>query len=142
MRALHLNSFRPTHPESFPSLPKLHSFSEISAFPKQAENAENVIYLFVVLLIGGIMGETLVRLEGAQEMILDKLVEAGIYKTRSEAIRAGVLGLGKEYGMFKTLQDVEDELAVRKMEKISREIDSGKRKVYTEAQVKKKYGFK
>ncbi|MFH0714542.1 MAG: hypothetical protein V1847_02585 [Candidatus Diapherotrites archaeon] len=88
------------------------------------------------------MGETLVRLEGAQEMILDKLTEAGIFKTRSEAIRAGVLRLGKEFGVFKTLQDVEDELAVRKMKKIFQEVDTGKRKVYSEAQVKKKYGFK
>ena len=88
------------------------------------------------------MGETLVRFEGAQELIMDKLVEAGIYKTRSEAIRAGIIELGKEYEVFKSIQDLEDALAVRKMKKIDEEIKQGKRKVFSEKEVKKKYGFK
>jgi len=88
------------------------------------------------------MGETLVRFEGAQEVILDKLTELGIFKTRSEAIRAGILGLGKEYSVFKSAQDIEDELVVRKMDKISKEIKAGKRKLLSEEDVKKKYGFK
>ena len=88
------------------------------------------------------MGETLVRFEGVQEIILDKLTELGVFKTRSEAIRAGLLGLGKEYKVFESIADLEDELAARKMAKISGEIKKGKKKVFTEAQVKKKYGFK
>ncbi len=88
------------------------------------------------------MGETLVRFEGVQEVILDRLTELGVFKTRSEAIRAGLLELGKEYKVFESIADLEDELAARKMAKISREIKKGKRKVFTEAQVKKKYGFK
>ncbi|MFH1391875.1 MAG: ribbon-helix-helix domain-containing protein [Candidatus Diapherotrites archaeon] len=88
------------------------------------------------------MGETLVRFEGAQELIMDKLVEAGVYKTRSEAIRAGIIELGKEYEVFKSIQDLEDELAVRKMQKISEEIKQGKRRVFTKKEVMKKYGFK
>ncbi len=88
------------------------------------------------------MGETLVRFEGVQEVILDRLTELGVFKTRSEAIRAGLLKLGEEYRIFESIRDIEDELAARKMAKISREVKSGKRKVFTEAQVKKKYGFK
>ncbi|PIN98485.1 MAG: hypothetical protein COT90_04080 [Candidatus Diapherotrites archaeon CG10_big_fil_rev_8_21_14_0_10_31_34] len=88
------------------------------------------------------MGETLVRFEGAQELIMDKLVETGVYKTRSEAIRAGIIGLGKEYEVFKSIQDLEDELAVRKMQKISDEIKQGKRRVFSKKEVMKKYGFK
>jgi len=88
------------------------------------------------------LGETLVRLEGAQELVIERLTKAGIFKTRSEAIRAGILQLGKEYNVFEGLQDIEDELAARKMQKISGEIASGKRMVFSEAQVKKKYGLK
>jgi len=87
------------------------------------------------------MGELLVRLQGAQEVILDKLVSSGIFKTRSEAIRAGILELGKEFAVFKSLQDIEDELVVRKMLKVSDEIKQGKRKVLSEKEVRKKYGF-
>lgn len=88
------------------------------------------------------MGETLVRLEGAQEVILDRLTELGFFKTKSEVIRAGILELGKEYHVFKDAKEIEDVLAAKKMEKISSEIKSGKRKVLSEAQVRKKYGLK
>ena len=88
------------------------------------------------------MSERLVRFEGVQEIILEKLTELGVFKTRSEAIRAGILELGKEYNVFKSIKDIEDELAARKMMKISEEIKQGKRKVFSEEQVKKKYGFK
>ncbi|MDO8634475.1 MAG: DUF5678 domain-containing protein [archaeon] len=37
---------------------------------------------------------------------------------------------------------IEDELAFRKAKKISDEVDSGKRRVFSEEEVKKKYGFK
>ena len=88
------------------------------------------------------MGETLVRLEAAQELVVEKLTKAGVFKTRSEVIRAGILELGKEFNVFKNFQALEDELVVRKMMRIDSEIKQGKRKVWTEEQVKKKYGFK
>ena len=88
------------------------------------------------------MGETLVRLEAAQELVVEKLTKAGVFKTRSEVISAGILELGKEFNVFKNFQALEDELVVRKMMRIDSEIKQGKRKVWTEEQVKKKYGFK
>lgn len=87
------------------------------------------------------MGETLVRLGPAQELVVEKLTRGGLFKTRSEVIRAGILELGKEFKVFKNFQQMEDELVVRKMMRIDNEIKQGKRKVWTEEQVKKKYGF-
>jgi Arc/MetJ-type ribon-helix-helix transcriptional regulator len=88
------------------------------------------------------VGETLVRFEGAQELIIERLVGLGLFKTKSEVIRAGILELGKEYKVIGEIKEIEDELAVKKMQKISNEINEGKRKVFTEEEVKKKYGFK
>ena len=88
------------------------------------------------------MAEALVRFEGAQEFVLEKLTALGIFKTRSEAIRAGILSLGREYGVFRNARELEDELAVRKMSKISKELKGGKLKLLSEANVRKKYGFK
>ncbi len=88
------------------------------------------------------MGETLVRLEPAQELVIEKLTKGGLFKTKSEVIRSGILELGKEFNVFKNFQELEDELVVRKMIQIDNEIKQGKRKVWTEEQVKKKYGFK
>ena len=88
------------------------------------------------------MAETMVRLEEPQEVIVEKLTKTGVYKTKSEVIRAGIMELGKQYKVFKSFKEIEDELAARKMQKISEEIKKGKRKVLSEAEVKKKYGFK
>ena len=88
------------------------------------------------------MGQTLVRLDGAQELIVKRLTKSGVFKTKSEVVRAGILALGKEFKAFKDLQELEDELAVHKMQKISEEIRQGKRRVYTQEEVEKKYGFK
>ncbi len=87
------------------------------------------------------MGETLVRLEGAQELIVEKMTEIGMYKNKSEVIRAGVLELGRKHRVFKDFKELEDGLALRKMIKIDNKIKQGKRKVWAEEQVKKKYGF-
>lgn len=88
------------------------------------------------------MGETLVRLGPAQELVVEKLTNKGLFKTKSEVIRSGILELGKEFNIFKNFQQFEDELAFRKAKQVSDELDSGKRKLLTEEQVKKKYGFK
>jgi len=80
--------------------------------------------------VGDLM-EAVVRFEGAVAMVLEKLVEMGYYKTKSEAIRAGVLELGKEYDILKSPRELEAEMVIRKVEQIDREIDEGKRKVYT-----------
>ena len=91
-------------------------------------------------MIGGIiLSETLVRLEGSQEVILDRLSKSGLYKNKSEIIRAGILELGEKYKVFKDLKDLEDELALKKMQKISKDVKSKKCKVFSEANVKKKY---
>ena len=42
--------------------------------------------------------DAVVRLEGAVESALENLIAQGFFKTRAEAIRAGILSLAKEYG--------------------------------------------
>ncbi len=88
------------------------------------------------------LSETLVRLEGAPEIVLEKLTRLGLFKTKTEAIRAAIMDLGKDYKVFNSMRDLEDELVVRKVARIHKEIKSGKCKVFTEEEVKKKYGFK
>ena len=87
------------------------------------------------------MGETLVRLGDAQEVVLQRLTKAGVFKTKSEAIRAGIMGLSKEYDDYLVIKPITDERAIRKMQKISDEVKQGKRRVFTEEEVRKKYSF-
>ncbi|KPV62534.1 MAG: hypothetical protein AOA65_1774 [Candidatus Bathyarchaeota archaeon BA1] len=43
----------------------------------------------------------LVRLSGVAAEVLNELVRRGYFATKSEAIRAGVLRLGENFGLFK-----------------------------------------
>jgi len=87
------------------------------------------------------MARTLIDLQGPQELIIEKALELGLYKTKAEAIRGAINDLGREYKIFKDAQGLEDELVARKMQQIDNEIKQGKRKVFSEEEVKKKYGF-
>lgn len=84
----------------------------------------------------------MIRVDGVQEIILDRLMKNEFYKTKSEAIRAGILELATKYKVFGSEKEIANELAVRKMKRISEEIKIGKRKEFTESQVREKYGFK
>ena len=85
------------------------------------------------------MADLLVHLDGAVEETLELLVDAGFFKTKAEAVRAGILELGREYKAVKSKEEYMDELAVAKMEKIDEESQKGKRKTLTLADVKRKY---
>ncbi len=83
--------------------------------------------------------EAVVRLDGAVADVLERLVDLGYFRTRSEAIRVGVLELGKEFNVLRNPQELEDLMAARKMKKVDAEIKSGKRKVMGEDEALAKY---
>ena len=85
------------------------------------------------------MADILIRLNGAVEQTLRRLVDAGFFRTKAEAVRAGILELGKEYSVVKSKDEILDELAVVKMQKMDKEIMSGKKKALKLADVRKKY---
>lgn len=86
--------------------------------------------------------ETIVKLGGVPEYVLDKLVGMGYFRTRTEALRAGIIELGKEYNLLENFKDIENELAVRKAQEVSAEIRSGKQKTVSFEDVLKKTGIK
>ena len=78
--------------------------------------------------------ETVVRMNGVVALIAEKLGDRGYFQTKSEAFRTAMLELGHKYGLTDP-RELEDELAARKIEKISRDIDAGKRTVTPLAEV-------
>ena len=88
------------------------------------------------------MARTLVDLQGPQELILEKTLELGLYKTKSEAVRGAINEMGKEYKIFKNAQDLELELVARKILQEKAELKRKGQKMVSEEEVKKKYGFK
>ena len=52
------------------------------------------------------MADILVHLNGAVEKTLQRLVQTGFFKTKSEAVRVGILKLGKEYQVIKSREEL------------------------------------
>ncbi len=50
--------------------------------------------------------------------------------------------LAHKHRIFRSVQEIEDELVSRKIDKLWSEHKQGKRKIYSLEQVKKKYGYK
>ncbi len=49
--------------------------------------------------------KVLVKLKGVPASVLSKLIEKGYYSTKSEAIRAGVVRLGQEFGIVSPTEE-------------------------------------
>ena len=55
---------------------------------------------------------TTVALRGTPELILEKAIELGLAKSKTDALRMGIFALNKEYNLIK---DIELELVARKI---------------------------
>lgn len=61
--------------------------------------------------------ETLVKMSGVPEDILNILVARGYFKTKTEAMRAGILELGKEFNLLSNPKELELELVAIRIAK-------------------------
>ena len=80
--------------------------------------------------------KTTIEVTGFPELVLEKAVELGIARSKTDALRIGILELNDK---FRLVQNAEDELVAKKVQKIEEEIASGKRKTESLEQVFKKY---
>lgn len=85
--------------------------------------------------------QTLLKLSGVPETVLKRLVAKGYFKTKTEAVRAGILGLGKEFNLIPDPKEEELELVALKIAKEKAEMKAKGLDYLTEAEVKRKYGF-
>jgi len=85
------------------------------------------------------MSEFIVRLKGKQEEILDNLVNAGYYNTKSEVVRAGILELYNKY--FENITKEEVKLVNKATKAEMKKIKESKIKLNSLDNIKKKYGI-
>lgn len=79
------------------------------------------------------------KLDGLSEEVVNIVVSRGIASNKTEAIRLMVLHYNEHFGIRPMNSYLEDALAVRKMQKIDREIDAGRRKVLNAKEALGKY---
>ena len=78
-----------------------------------------------------------VKFTGTMEQIIDAAIDEGLAKTKTEALRLGLIELNNKYALLS--RGAEDELALRKMRQIDEELKKGKRKLLSEKEALSKY---
>lgn len=79
---------------------------------------------------------TTLEVKGAPEAILQKAVELGIARSKTEAVRLGIFALNKEYSIIK---DLEMELVKRKILQEKKEMEQKGERYLTEEEALGKY---
>lgn len=79
---------------------------------------------------------TTLHLEGYPLLILQKAVELGIARSKTDALRLGVFSLNKEFGLVK---DIEEELVSRKLQQEENDMKKGRKKYLSEDEALSKY---
>jgi len=79
---------------------------------------------------------TTLEFEGLPEVILQKAVDLGIARSKTDALRMGIFALNKE---FHLIENPEAELVSRKLAEEEREMKKNKVKYLSEKQALSKY---
>lgn len=79
---------------------------------------------------------TTVEFKGMPELILEKAVELGLARSKTDALRMGVFALNEEYHLIK---DIEMELVERKLRKEQAEMEKKGTKYLSEEEALAKY---
>jgi Arc/MetJ-type ribon-helix-helix transcriptional regulator len=73
------------------------------------------------------------------EKVLNTLVKQGYYKTKTEAVRAGILWMGRDYNL---IPDPERTLVSKRIKQMEAEVAAGKKRMIPIEQVARKAGVK
>jgi hypothetical protein len=79
---------------------------------------------------------TTLEFEGFPEIILQKAVDLGIARSKTDALRMGIFSLNKEYGL---VENSEAELVSRKLAQEEKEMKKNKAKYLSEKAALSKY---
>ncbi|MCX6778598.1 MAG: hypothetical protein NT157_07025 [Candidatus Micrarchaeota archaeon] len=79
---------------------------------------------------------TTLQFEGLPEIILERAVEVGLARSKTDALRMGIFSLNKEYSLIK---DVEEELAAKRLEREEKQMEESRQKYLSEKEALSKY---
>lgn len=79
------------------------------------------------------------KLEGYPEDVINQMISNGIATNKTEAIRLAIMDYNEHHKIKRFSEEELDELAVKKMQQIDKEIEEGKRRVLKMKDILKKY---
>ena len=85
--------------------------------------------------------ESLIKLKGVPEELMELLIREGYFKTKTEVVRAGIIALGKEFNLLKSPEDIEERLAAIRMKEMEEEVKSGRVKTVSLKEMAKRRGI-
>ncbi len=80
--------------------------------------------------------KTTIELTGLLEHILEKAVDAGLARSKTDALRIGVIELNHNYHL---IEDEEAEAVIRKIQRVEAENKAKGKRLITHAEVLEKY---
>ncbi len=80
--------------------------------------------------------KTTIEIVGLPELVLEKAVSLGIARSKTDAVRLGVLALNQQYHL---VENAEADLVIRRIEEMEEENRKAGRKPETEEDVLRKY---
>jgi len=84
----------------------------------------------------GVLVRTTLAFKGTTELILEKAVELGLARSKTDALRMGIFALNREYHLVK---DIEKELVARKIMEEKKEMARKGEKYLSEEEALSKY---
>lgn len=79
------------------------------------------------------------KLEGFPEEVINEMLNKKIATNKTEAIRVAIMDYNEHHKLKNISEYQTEELAIKKMQQIDKEIEQGKRKVITSEEFYKKY---
>ncbi len=79
---------------------------------------------------------TTLEFEGLPDLILQRAVDLGLARSKTDALRMGIFSLNKEYHLVK---DIEEAMVARKLGEEEEDMKKSKKKYLSEKQALSKY---
>ena len=98
---------------------------------KNANENQKYLYNNCITTLGEEgMKSTMLQYEGSVEDAVDRLIQLGVFKTKSDVFRAGVMELADKYGLVKSKEEVIEEMMYKDALPELRKLKAGKAKLY------------
>jgi hypothetical protein len=83
---------------------------------------------------------TTIEIKGFPELILEKAVSTGIARSKTDALKVGILIMNDKYRLVDNVKEIDDPKLIAAFKRKEKDMKANKQKYITHEEVMKKYG--
>jgi len=83
---------------------------------------------------------TTIEIKGLPELILEKAVSTGIARSKTDALKVGILIMNDKYKLVDNVKEIDDPKLIAAFKRKEKDMKANKQKYITHEEVMKKYG--